>query len=114
MSYTTLDKDDQVRNIEGTSQCGPRKSIPSWRDYWGEKTKKQWPKECRIKNCTKPARDGGHVYIRKGKTVQGVYIIPLCSSCNNPSNASWMTANAGTAAAKVEKEDTSGDEGTCH
>ena len=113
MSYILV-KDDQVRNIEGTSQCDPRRSTTSWKQYWTEKTGQKWPEQCQIKNCTRLASDGGHVNIRKRPTDRGVYIIPLCSSCNNPNNTSWMTANARTAAAKVEKEDTSGDEGTCH
>ena len=83
--------------------------------YWKKETGLKWPEQCRIRGCTRLANGGGHVHIRESSIDRDdVYIIPMCNPCNKPQNTSWMTTNAGTKAAKVEEEDTSGDEETCY
>ena len=105
-----LTEKDQVKNIEGTHACAPR-GFKTWKQYWIRQTGRDWPKRCRISGCSKTAIGGGHVHIRDHSTK--VYIIPMCNSCNNAQNSSWMTVKTRTEAANVEQSDTRGPEGPC-
>ena len=111
MSNLLLTDADQVKNIEGTHQCVP-KGFKTWKRYWIHETGRDWPKKCRISGCSELAIGGGHVHVY-GHTAN-VYIIPMCNSCNNAQNTSWMKVKTRTETAKVKRSDTSGPEGACY
>ena len=111
MSNLLLTEVDQVKNIEGTHQCVP-KGFKTWKRYWIHGTGRDWPKKCRISGCSELAIGGGHVHVY-GHSAD-VYIIPMCNSCNNAQNTSWMNVKTRTEAAKVKKSNTSGPEGACY
>jgi hypothetical protein len=111
MPTILLTEKNQVQNIEGTHACAPKGS-KTWKRYWMHETGREWPKKCRISGCSELAIGGGHVHIYGHATE--VYIIPMCNSCNNAQNKSWMTVKTRTEAVKVEKADTSGPEGACY
>ena len=119
MSYIELTQDDKVRNIKGTKQCLP-KGFTSWKKYWIHETRRNWPGNCRRNGCTRSTVGGCHVHVNAFFHLTllqcfstHVYIIPMCNVCNSPQNTSWMNVNTGTAAVKVEEDDTSGQEGIC-
>ena len=109
-----LTKEDQVKNIEGTSACSPRRSNNSWKQYWKDHTRNDWPHRCPIFGCTKSPSCGGHVYIDGHSNESEVYIIPLCKSCNHYKKKAWKKVNEGTEAVEVEEADTSGPQGPCY
>ena len=100
----------RVRNLQGTSACEPRGTPDTWKQFWMRNTGQQWPYYCSINGCNQRAIGGGHVEIEGHG---GVYIIPMCQSCNNPYNTSWMYVKPNTLAVKVEKSNTSGP-GYCY
>ena len=101
----------EVKNIEGTKVCEPI-GYDSWKQFYTEGKRLEWPEECRICYCTNKAEHGAHVRI-KYKPAE-VLIIPMCSEDNNPSNREWMTVNAKTNAVYVGKRDTSGPASRCY
>ena len=109
MNTIELTQWNKVKNIGETRLCGPT-FYDSWKQFWIDNTSQNWPKECRVSGCTKQAYCGGHVYI---KVYEGVYIIPLCRSCNNRYNTSWMAVNTGTIAVLVVDDDTYGPREIC-
>ena len=110
MEIMPLTQSDRVMNIEETGQCAPI-GYKSWKDFWIKNTEQDWPEECRISRCTKTAFCGGHVYV---DGCDGVYIVPLCRSCNNVNKTDWMFVNTGTSAVLVEEDDTSGPKEICY
>ena len=108
MTFTVLQQGDEIRNIHGTARCHSR--YHSWKQFWIQKSDKDWPNECRIAGCTKPATDGTHVKV-KGR--QHYYILPTCHHCNTSKHDEWLRVNAGAIAVPVSAGDTQGD-GNCH
>ena len=104
MKTVQLTISNRVKNIDKTRRCEPKKSHHSWKQFWKNNSNQSWPKEYPVSGCTKEAYCGGHVNIND---YDGVYIIPLCSSCNSYNKTEWVSVNPGTVAVLVEKADTS-------
>ena len=109
MPYIVLTEEDLVKNVKQTSSYKPI-GHQSWKDFWMCNTGQEWPQKCRIKGCTKPAFGGGHVYV-DGYSYFDFFIIPLCRSCNCAQNTNWMSVNVRTAAAVVDEDQATGNEG---
>ena len=106
----TLTNKDKVQNIEGTVVCIQRPRGP-WKQFWIKFSGKVWPDECQISTCNNPATDGAHVHIQGHK--EEVFIIPMCTKCNNPNNKSSMKVDTNAVAVKVQQEDTDGPKKIC-
>jgi len=78
-------------NCRGTSKrqkkcsvCGP------WKDHWAKKSKKKFPKKCKVKyhdgktwvNCNNDAAVGAHVRNKSKSKSNNQYIVPACYGCN--------------------------------
>ena len=108
MTSIVLQESDEVRNIHGTARC--RSRYHSWKEFWIQRSGRNWPNECRIAWCTTAATDGTHVNVR-GR--QRYYILPTCHHCNTGRRDQWLRVNAGARAVPVSAGDTEGD-GNCH
>ncbi len=51
----------------------------SWKDHWIKHSKKSWPTECSVKDCTETPTLGAHV---KNPAITGNRIVPMCDGCN--------------------------------
>ena len=94
----------KVQNIEGTADCEPKR-YDSWKDFYIGESSCEWPPYCRISRCMENAEHGAHVTCEEQ---DGVWIIPMCPTHNNPHNTKCMTVNAGTTAVEVLKKDVTG------
>ena len=67
-------------NMDGSST--DKLASGSWIKHWEEKS--QLPRwRCAYKDCDKPGEHGGHVWIRgHSSRANGVWIVPICKSCN--------------------------------
>lgn len=72
-----------VKNVEGSSKYDPPRGYSSWKEYWESRKRRKFS-FCSCTSCRNRAEDGGHV--RKLYNTSNMYIIPLCSRHNNPSN----------------------------
>lgn len=76
----------KVKNIhhtKGRKPPYPHENL-TWAEFWEEYTGKDFDK-CKCASCGEPAEVGGHV-IKVGQVGKDWYIVPLCTSCNNPYN----------------------------
>ena len=71
-------------NVDGSSSDEPLNGY-SWISFWEEQTGQQRGR-CSYSGCHNDARDGGHIWL-KG---HGLYIAPICLSCNSSSNPKRM------------------------
>jgi hypothetical protein len=80
-----------VVNGSNTAKIPFPEGYNSWISYWNDKKNKtaKWCRQCR----EKPSElDGAHVqYVKKNdegkwQRVSGLFLVPLCSKCNNPNN----------------------------
>ena len=78
--YVELNNTDSITNSPGSSQCS---ASTSWKQFWIERTKLQWPANCQVKGCATPPEHGAHIRIKRRKKM---YIIPMCAKCNSSSN----------------------------
>lgn len=74
----------KVKNVEGSSFLNPPFPYSSWLDYW-EKNTGNRATYCACFGCSNRAEHGAHVHIY-GAFDNNMYIVPLCSECNNPNN----------------------------
>ena len=70
----------EVKNKKGTADKTPPAGYSSWLDFW-EKKKGKTATECEVFGCQGNPDLGGHV-IKAGEGSK-VYILPMCSACNN-------------------------------
>lgn len=69
-----------VKNYPGSSRWKAPKGYSSWLAYWEDHKGKA--KECQAFDCsTKTNLVGAHVQ-KVNSADKGVYIVPLCSGCN--------------------------------
>lgn len=83
-----LQQDLHAWNIDGSST--DRLQYSSWIKHWEDRSEKKRGK-CAFKDCERKAEHGGHVWI-KGHTSRkaGVWIAPICKSCNYCENLTRM------------------------
>lgn len=103
MTWIILRQGQQIKNMEGTAQSHPKKD--SWKQTWEAKSGQNWPRQCSLQRCVKPAHDGAHVEVQ-GRPVahNEAYIIPMCHDCNM-SKKNWSSVKANTVAVKVTRAD---------
>ena len=67
-------------NMDGSST--DKLASGSWIKHWEEKS--QLPRwRCAYKDCDNPGEHGGHVWIKgHSSRANGVWIVPICKSCN--------------------------------
>lgn len=86
----------QFYNAKGTK--GNKKPTEGWIEWWEGKTSKKVT-SCLKKWCGETeSLDGAHIHKKKcgpAKDKAVMYIIILCSTCNNPNNKKKMFANEG-------------------
>ena len=71
--------EDLLKNIHGTSKDRYLKS-DGMKQFWIDKSGRDWPEKCCIKGCNKEATEGSHM-----KKVMGSsewYIVPTCHEHN--------------------------------
>lgn len=86
-----------VRNVEGTSGLRPPFGFgQSWISYW-QKFTGNHRTTCAHLGCSNQATVGAHVEFLDQLGPRGIYIVPLCSSCNNWRNGDQMTIDSRTA-----------------
>ena len=69
-----------VGNVVGTSwQRAPGNS---WKEYWLERTGRDWPDTCCFEECDNEADVGGHVHVEEYQN-RVKFILPICNSCNS-------------------------------
>lgn len=107
MITVILNDGESVSNISGTGPC--RTSDGSWKRYWLNRSDRQWPQECCIKQCTNSATVGAHVQIRNNTRP---YILPMCHSCNTGKLNQRLPVNANSKAVLVLQQNTTGP-GNC-
>ena len=107
MTAVIFDDDQTVFNIPGTGPCTT--SDGSWKQYWLNRSGRQWPRECCIRQCSNSATDGAHVQIRN---MLEYYILPMCHSCNTGRLNQWLPVNANSKAVLVLQQNTAGP-GNC-
>ena len=78
VSTVPIGNRDWMCNVVGT-QMDPG----NWAAFWDKHSGKPWPEKCRFKDCSNNATDGGHMYLR-GKSQDFNFIVPICSTHNNP------------------------------
>lgn len=66
----------------------------SWKKHWERYSGRTWPHLCSVSGCTNRAEVGAHV--KRPFVNNQVWIIPMCSECNNPYNTSFFTIKQGT------------------
>lgn len=110
MSVVVTRYGEMAKNVMGSGACDPRGSIDTWKQYY-IRVVGHWPVKCSIMNCNNRAVGGGHVNL---SNYYGVFIIPMCSNCNNAYNTALMPVEPGTRAAKVNQSDTHGSCGSCY
>ena len=74
----------KVVNVNGSSRWSVPSGYTSWLDYW--KAYKGNVSYCCASNCFGTDLVGAHVR-KYNSTDQHVYIVPLCRSCNNRTDA---------------------------
>ena len=88
----------KVRNIEGTSQnackCG------SWLDHWKKFSGGSSQPGCSVDRCSKTPVVGAHVQ-KHSSTDKSWYIIPLCTTHNQKSDALIVVDSVKFASANV-------------
>lgn len=68
----------------------------SWLDFWHRNKPGRTALRCSNVNCTAMAEDGAHVVIQgQGILMQRLYIIPLCSQCNHPTQREPFVVSEG-------------------
>lgn len=79
----------KVKNLNGTSDRDCKCS--SWLEHWRKSAGSGFAnrKICANQNCKNNATVGGHV-IKANSIIQRHYIVPLCYTCNHPSNTGVM------------------------
>lgn len=96
-----------IKNKAGSSKtscaCG------SWINHW-EKYSTYYHKKCSIVGCEEDATDGAHIYRTKAPAAHetnGItFIIPMCSTHNNPNNTEEMLVEAETEFVWANKSET--------
>jgi hypothetical protein len=86
-----VNKEVNVVNAANTAELPLPEGYDSWISYWNDK-KGITAKRCR--QCKKETSelDGAHVqHVKKNdnghwQRVDGLFLVPLCSKCNNPNN----------------------------
>lgn len=78
-----LNKNMEAWNINGSAT--DRLEGTSWIRFWEEKTGRARG-QCSFSDCGKQAQVGGHIWIAK----KGVFIAPICNSCNYSENVRRM------------------------
>lgn len=80
-----------VKNINGSSDNNPPDGFDSWKEYWESRKGRRFSR-CSNLSCSSAAEVGAHV--KKAFGTNEWYIVPLCNSCNNPSNTDAFEVNA--------------------
>ena len=110
-----LNKGTLIQNIMGTNTCHPRgraRRYGTWKRFYVGEDQREWPRTCRIRNCTEPAHGGAHVHATYSR--EGVFILPMCQKHNTPQNYDWLPVKKGTIVVPVKEGDTSGPQGICY
>ena len=100
MTPVILNDGESVFNIPGTGPCTT--SDGSWKQYWLNRSGRQWPQNCCIKQCTNSATDGAHVKISNNPGDYKNYILPMCHRCNTGRLDQGLPVNANSKAVLVE------------
>lgn len=111
MVAVILNDGASVFNIPGTGRCTT--SDGPWKQYWLNRSDRQWPQNCCIRQCTHSATDGAHVKISNNPSRnRNYYILPMCHSCNTGRPDQWLPVNANSKAVLVLQQNTTGP-GNC-
>ena len=102
-----LTKDDLVAHVVGSGkQKAP--GAPSWKQFWMNHAKKDWPAYCKIYSCGNKPTVGAHIYVKGSRQN---FILPTCQECNMapyqdysgiPGNG-YISVKHGSVAAWVER-----------
>jgi hypothetical protein len=93
-----ISNDVKVVNAINTAELPLPEGYDSWISYWNDKKNKP-AGMCRRCGTKTSVLNGAHVqYVKKNakkewQRVSGLFLVPLCSKCNNPNNTTIFSVN---------------------
>jgi len=75
-----------VKNSRRKAKFPPACGCKSYIEHWEKATNLKRPKVCSASGCAKPVDVGAHVFNCSNGASNTLKIVPLCNTCNTPSN----------------------------
>ncbi|MDR3001812.1 MAG: hypothetical protein LBU89_11180 [Fibromonadaceae bacterium] len=88
-------------NTSSRSNC----KCGSWKNHWEFFSNKNLSlQKCSLLGCSNPAEQAAHVF----RSEEGMYewLVPLCRSCNHPTNEEYFSLKIGAVLVNANKAET--------